>query len=296
MVGRVPKVHGGGRRHPLARRGLSARVALRRLDDELVRRGLVASQSEAQSAVRDGLVLVSGSPAEKPSTLVDPADPLELVAPARRFVSRGGDKLSAALDRFGVDPAGRRALDAGASTGGFTDCLLQRGAAHVVALDVGYGQLAWSLRTDERVSVLERTNVRELTPAHLPYAPDLVVADLSFISLRLAIPALARVAEPASNFVVLVKPQFEAESEQVGRGGVVRDPEVWRRVVGAVAASFAHAGLSPRGAVASPLAGPAGNVEFFLHAVVEAGSEPGELPADVLDQAVEEGRRIGGTA
>lgn len=289
-------VQGGDRRHPLARRGVSARVARRRLDAELVRRGLVASRSEAQSAVRDGLVLVSGSPAEKPSTLVDPADPLELVAPARRFVSRGGDKLSAALDRFEVDPAGRRALDAGASTGGFTDCLLQRGAAHVVALDVGYGQLAWSLRTDERVSVLERTNVRELTPAHLPYAPDLVVADLSFISLSLAVPALARVAEPGSDFVVLVKPQFEAGPEQVGRGGVVRDPEVWRRVLGDVANSFAQAGLSPRGAIASPLAGPAGNVEFFLHAVGVTGTEPEELSAEVLDRAVAEGRLIGGAA
>ncbi|MEX2204190.1 MAG: TlyA family RNA methyltransferase [Actinomycetota bacterium] len=270
-------------------------MARRRLDSELVRRGLFVSRSAAQSAVREGLVLVSGSPAEKPSTLVDPADPLELVAPARRFVSRGGDKLSAALDRFGVDPAGRRALDAGASTGGFTDCLLQRGVAHVVALDVGYGQLAWSLRTDERVSVLERTNVRELTAAHLPYAPDLVVADLSFISLRLAAPALARVAEPGSDFVVLVKPQFEAGPDQVGRGGVVRDPAVWRRVVGDVAASFAHAGLSPRGAMASPLAGPAGNVEFLLHAVGEAGPEPRDLSAEVLDRAVDEGRGIGGT-
>jgi 23S rRNA (cytidine1920-2'-O)/16S rRNA (cytidine1409-2'-O)-methyltransferase len=272
-------------------------LARRRLDAELVRRGLVASRSEAQSAVRDGLVLVSGSLAEKPSTLVDPADPLELVAPARRFVSRGGDKLAPALDRFGVEVAGRQALDAGASTGGFTDCLLQRGAAHVVALDVGYGQLAWLLRTDERVSVLERTNVRELTSGHLPYAPDLVVADLSFISLRLAVPALARVAKRGSDFVVLVKPQFEAGPEQVGRGGIVRDPEVWRRVVADVAASFAQAGLSPLGAMASPLAGPAGNVEFFLHAVDEPGSEPGgELRAEVLDEAVAEGRGIGGTA
>lgn len=272
-------------------------LALRRLDAELVRRGLVASRSEAHSAVRDGLVLVSGRPAEKPSTLVDPADPLELVAPRRRFVSRGGDKLDAALDRFGVDPSGCRALDAGASTGGFTDRLLQGGAAHVVALDVGYGQLAWQLRTDERVSVLERTNVRELTPAHLPYAPDLVVADLSFISLRVALPALARVADHGADFVLLAKPQFEAAPGQVGLGGVVRDPEVWRRVVADVAASSVDAGLSPRGAMASPLPGPAGNVEFFLHAVKE-GDSGGEgdaaLPAGVLDDAVSEGRRIGG--
>jgi 23S rRNA (cytidine1920-2'-O)/16S rRNA (cytidine1409-2'-O)-methyltransferase len=270
-------------------------VVRRRLDAELVRRGLAASRSEAQSAVRDGLVLVSGRAAEKPSTLVDPADAVELVAPARRFVSRGGEKLAAALDRFGVDPAGRWAVDAGASTGGFTDCLLQRGAAHVVALDVGYGQLAWSLRTDERVSVLERTNVRELTPAHLPYAPDLVVADLSFISLRLALPALARVAERGADVVLLVKPQFEAGPEQVGRGGVVRDPEVWRRVVADVAVASADAGLSPRGAMASPLAGPAGNVEFFLHAVKGAGKEPqGALRAEALDRAVAEGSAIGG--
>jgi 23S rRNA (cytidine1920-2'-O)/16S rRNA (cytidine1409-2'-O)-methyltransferase len=272
-------------------------LARRRLDAELVRRGLVASRSEAQSAVRNGLVLVSGSLAEKPSTLVDPADPVELVAPARRFVSRGGEKLAAALDRFGVDPVGRRALDVGASTGGFTDCLLQRGADQVVALDVGYGQLAWALRTDDRVSVLERTNVRELTPAHLPYAPDLVVADLSFISLRLALPALARVAEQGADFVLLVKPQFEAGPEQVGRGGVVRDPEVWRRVVADVAASSVEAGLFPRGAMASPLPGPAGNVEFFVHAVKEAG--PGgdggaTLPAEMLDHAISDGRRIGG--
>src|SRR5207342_3360043 len=139
------------------------------------------------------------------STLVDPADSVELVQPARRFVSRGGEKLDAALDRFRVDPSGRRCLDAGASTGGFTDCLLRRGAAHVVALDVGYGQLAWSLRTDPCVTVLERTNVRELTPAHLPYAPDLVVADLSFISLRLVVPALADVTTDGADLILLVK-------------------------------------------------------------------------------------------
>jgi 23S rRNA (cytidine1920-2'-O)/16S rRNA (cytidine1409-2'-O)-methyltransferase len=241
-------------------------VARRRLDAELVRRGMAATRTEAQAAVREGKVTVSGRLAEKPSTLVDAADPVELAAPPRRFVSRGGEKLDAALDRFGVDPSGRSCLDAGASTGGFTDCLLQRGAGHVVAMDVGYGQLAWSLRSDPRVTVLERTNVRELTPAHLPYAPDLVVADLSFISLRLALPALAAVAADGADLILLVKPQFEAGRDDVGRGGVVRDDAVWRRVIGDVVAACQDAGAEVLGVMASPLPGPAGNVEFPLHA------------------------------
>jgi len=264
-------------------------VPRRRLDAELVRRGLAATRTAAQAAVRDGKVTVRGRPAEKPSTLVDPADPVELVAPARRFVSRGGDKLDAALDRFGVDPASRSCLDAGASTGGFTDCLLQRGASHVVAVDVSYGQLAWSLRSDERVTVLERTNLRELTPAHLPYAPDLVVADLSFVSLRRAVPALSTLSAEGADFVLLVKPQFEAEPQDVGPGGVVRDAEVWRRAIEDVAAACTDAGAIPRGVMASPLPGPAGNVEFPLHA--RAGGPGAALD---VDAAIREGLRIGG--
>jgi 23S rRNA (cytidine1920-2'-O)/16S rRNA (cytidine1409-2'-O)-methyltransferase len=253
-------------------------VARRRLDAELVRRGLAASRAEAQEAVRQGQVKLAGRPASKPSTLVDPGDALELAGEPRRFVSRGGEKLDAAFERFDVDAPGRSCLDAGASTGGFTDCLLQRGAAHVVALDVGYGQLAWSLRTDDRVTVLERTNVRELTPAHLPYAPDLVVADLSFISLRLAVPTLALVAAAGADLVLLVKPQFEAGAADVGRGGVVRDPDVWRRAVEEVAGACDVAGAPPVAAMASPLRGPAGNVEFLLHARVGGG--PGALDVD----------------
>ncbi|MGH2635626.1 MAG: TlyA family RNA methyltransferase [Actinomycetota bacterium] len=260
----------------------------RRLDAELLRRGLAASRTEAQEAVRGGKVTVRGLVAEKPSTLVDPADPVELLAPGRRFVSRGGDKLDTALERFGVDPAGRVCLDAGASTGGFTDCLLRRGARHVVAVDVGYGQLAWSIRSDQRVTVLERTNVRELTAAHLPYAPDLVVADLSFISLRLAIPALAAVAAEVAEAILLVKPQFEAGPDEVGPGGVVRDAEVWRRAIEGVAAACAEAGFAPLAVMASPLPGPAGNVEFPLHAA--RGSRAG--PPDV-EGAILEGRAIG---
>lgn len=267
----------------------------RRLDAELVRRGLAADPDEARAAVGDGLVRVDGRPADKASTLVDPAAAVEIVSFERRFVSRGGEKLDAALDRFGVDPAERRCLDAGASTGGFTDCLLRRGARHVVAVDVGYGQLAWSLRTDERVTVLERTNVRELTPAYLPYAPDVLVADLSFISLTLAVSPLAAVAADVADFVLLVKPQFEADPTDVERGGVVRDPEVWRRVIGGVEAACRNSGLVPEGVMASPLLGPAGNVEFPLHAVKVVGSGPSGAPAIDVDGAIEEGRRIGGT-
>jgi 23S rRNA (cytidine1920-2'-O)/16S rRNA (cytidine1409-2'-O)-methyltransferase len=264
-------------------------VALRRLDAELVRRGLVATRTEAQVAVRDGLVLVSGRSASKPSTMVDPSAPVELVGPPRRFVSRAGGKLDTALERFGIDVRGRNALDAGASTGGFTDCLLRRGAAHVVAVDVGYGQLAWSLRTDDRVTVLERTNVRDLRPQDIPYAAEIVVADLSFISLRLAVPVLARVCSADADLVFLVKPQFEVGRERVGSGGVVRDPAAWRDAIEGVADACRQEGLAPVGVMASPLPGPAGNLEFPLHAT--------RVPAAVaLDPgaAVEEARGIRG--
>jgi 23S rRNA (cytidine1920-2'-O)/16S rRNA (cytidine1409-2'-O)-methyltransferase len=179
-------------------------VTRRRLDAELVRRGLVPTRTEAQEAIRSGLVTVAGTPVAKASSLVPPDAAVHLGGKPRRFVSRGGEKLSAALDRFGVDPGGRDCLDAGASTGGFTDCLLQRGAARVAAVDVGYGQLAWSLREDLRVAVLERTNARDLTPADLPFVPSLVVADLSFISLRLVLPALSEVAAEGADVLLLV--------------------------------------------------------------------------------------------
>lgn len=261
----------------------------RRLDAELVRRGLAASRTEAQTAVRDGIVRLGGRVAEKPSTLVQPAEPIELVAPARRFVSRGGGKLDAALDRFGVDPAGRGCLDVGASTGGFTDCLLRRGAQHVVAVDVGYGQLAWSLRRDPRVTVLERTNARDLTPDDLPYVPSLIVGDLSFISLALVVPALAGVAGPGSDLVLLVKPQFEAGRRDVGRGGVVRDAAVWRRALERVIEACEAVGLGVQAVMPSPLPGPAGNVEFPLHVM----NGPAAGGPD-LDGALAEAALIGG--
>ena len=255
-------------------------MARRRLDGEVVRRRLASSRAEALEAIRRGLVTVSGRVAVKPSTLVAEDEPVRLAAPARSFVSRGGEKLAAALDRFRVDAARRDCLDAGAATGGFTDCLLQRGAARVLAVDVGYGQLAWRLRNDPRVILLERTNVRELVAEHLPFRPTLVVADLSFISLRLALPPLAEVALPESDFVVLVKPQFEAGPADVGKGGVVRDPEVRLRVIREVGSACDALGLALRAAMASPLLGPAGNVEFFLHAV--SGGEGAPLDLDAL--------------
>jgi 23S rRNA (cytidine1920-2'-O)/16S rRNA (cytidine1409-2'-O)-methyltransferase len=264
-------------------------VTRRRLDAELVRRGIASSRTQAQAAVRQGSVRVGGAVALKPSTLVAPGDVIELTRPRGRFVSRGGEKLEAALDRFRVDPAGRDCLDAGASTGGFTDCLLRRGAARVVAVDVGYGQLAWSLRRDPRVVVLERTNVRDLGPSDLPYAPDLVVADLSFISLRLVVPALVSVAAPRAEAVLLVKPQFEAGRSDVGGGGVVRDPLVWRRAVEGVIDACERVGLSAAGVMASPLTGPAGNVEFLLYAT--RGAAPGAVD---VPSAIEEGLALAG--
>ena len=245
---------------------------------------------EARQAVLAGLVTVGGRAGAKPSTLVSADEPVGLVAPARRFVSRGGEKLSVALRRFGVDPSGRDCLDAGASTGGFTDCLLQEGAARVVSVDVGYGQLAWSLRTDPRVTLLERTNVRDLDPSDLPFAPSLVVADLSFISLRLVVAALSNVAAPGADHVLLVKPQFEAGRRDVGSGGVVRDPEIWRRAIDDVAGACRRNGLAPRALMASPVVGPAGNVEFPLHLV--RGGEEAQL---AIEDAIEEGRALGGT-
>jgi 23S rRNA (cytidine1920-2'-O)/16S rRNA (cytidine1409-2'-O)-methyltransferase len=232
----------------------------------MVRRGIAATRTEAAGAIRSGKVLVRGRPALKAGTLVLPDEPISLSAPPRRFVSRGGEKLDAAIERFDASVSGRRALDAGASTGGFADCLLARGAAHVIAVDVGYGQLHWRLRQDDRVTVLERTNVRDLRPDSLPYLADVITADLSFISLGLAIPALVRCAADKAAFVLLVKPQFEAGREHVRDGGVVSDPNTWLAVIRSVAAAVTGSGLTVVDAMASPLRGPAGNAEFFLYA------------------------------
>ena len=250
-----------------------------------MRRGLARSREQAAELVAAGRVKVAGTTATKPATAVEPATPLLVEQPAGpSYVSRGGHKLAGALDAFGYDPAGKRVLDAGASTGGFTDVLLQRGAAHVVAADVGYGQLAWSLQTDDRVTVLDRTNVRAL---ELDEPVDLVVADLSFISLRLVLPALVSVLAAGGDLVPMVKPQFEVGRERLGSGGVVRDPGERAAAVRDVATAAEGLGLGVAGVVASPLPGPAGNVEYFLW--LRAGAPP--LDAADLDRAVLEGPR-----
>jgi len=246
-----------------------------RLDAELVRRGLARSREQAAELIAEGRVQVRGTVAGKPAAMVDPADPVLVTGddPAQEYVSRGGHKLSGALAAF-ADPAtnggraltvaGRRCLDAGASTGGFTDVLLRAGASEVVAVDVGYGQLAWALRGDPRVRVHERTNVRSLTPEQIGGPVLLTVADLSFISLRLVLAALAACTAPDGDLAPMVKPQFEVGRERVGAGGVVRDPMVRADAVLQVAASAAELGLGVAGVTPSPLPGPSGNVEFFL--------------------------------
>jgi len=269
--------------------------ARERLDVALVRQGLATSRAEAKVAIDAGLVLVGGRPAAKAATLVGRDESLSVSGPPRRFVSRGGEKLDAALERFDVVVAGKDCLDAGASTGGFTDCLLKRGAARVIAADVGYGQLDWSLRQDPRVMVIERTNVRAIEASDLLFVPALVVADLSFISLRTVLPALVAVSSPHAEMVLLVKPQFEVGPENVGKGGVVRDPEAWRRCLRDVALSVQSQGSSVVDLMVSPLLGPAGNVEFLLRAQRDQGDAAAKSSValeEALDRVIEEGRTL----
>ncbi|MBD3005306.1 MULTISPECIES: TlyA family RNA methyltransferase [Streptomyces] len=283
-----------------------------RLDAELVRRKLARSREHASQLIAAGRVTVGGAVATKPATQVETSAAVVVIADDSDpdYVSRGGHKLAGALYAFseeyrkgagaGQDPgvrpatgagaglkvAGRRALDAGASTGGFTDVLLRAGAAQVLAVDVGYGQLAWSLQSDERVSVYDRTNVRELTLERIGGKPvDLVVGDLSFIPLGLVLPALVRCAAPDADLVLMVKPQFEVGKERLGSGGVVRSAELRAEAVRTVAGRAAELGLGVLGVTASPLPGPSGNVEYFLW--MRAGA-PALDPADV-DRAVAEG-------
>ena len=239
--------------------------ARKRLDTVLVERGLFESRSKAAAAVVAGDVLVGDERrrADKPGLAVDPEVGLDVRDPPR-YVSRGGLKLERALDVFELGVAGRSCLDAGASTGGFTDCLLQREAAHVVAVDVAYWELHWSLRQDPRVTVLERSNVRALAPAALPYRPDLIVADLSFIGLGKVLPALAACAAQSFELVALVKPQFELGPDRVGKGGVVRSPDDRLEALVAAGEAARSAGMSVHGYASSGLPGPAGNRESFV--------------------------------
>jgi 23S rRNA (cytidine1920-2'-O)/16S rRNA (cytidine1409-2'-O)-methyltransferase len=260
-----------------------------RLDAELVRRGLARSRDQAADLIAAGRVAVGGQVAAKPASQVgvDSAITVEQLKGEPEYVSRGGVKLAGALAAFGsLAVAGRRCLDAGASTGGFTDVLLRAGAAHVVAVDVGYGQLAWSLRNDPRVTVLERVNVRTLTPEQVAPPAELVVADLSFISLSLVLRALVGCSAPDADFVLMVKPQFEVGRDLVG-DGVVRDPALRRSAVSGVAAAAARLGLGAAGVTASPLPGPSGNVEYFLWLRRDAAP----LDEDMLRRAIEEGPR-----
>jgi 23S rRNA (cytidine1920-2'-O)/16S rRNA (cytidine1409-2'-O)-methyltransferase len=262
--------------------GTLCSVARVRLDSLLAERGLFSSRSRAAAAVLAGEVHLGPGRrrADKPGQLV--AEDVELDVAARpQYVSRGGTKLANALDALGVDVAGRRALDVGASTGGFTDCLLQRGAAHVVAVDVAYGELAMTLRNDPRVTVMERVNARTLDPAALPYRPDLVVADVSFISLTKVLPAVLACADERFDALVMVKPQFEVGRERVGKGGVVRDPALRREALVAVAEAARGAGAAVVGFASSGLPGPAGNQETF--AWLAEGGRAGAV--DDLDAA-----------
>lgn len=244
-------------------------MARRRLDAELVRRGLARSREHANDLIRSGRVIVAGASASKASTQVSTDAAIEVQVPSHHvgYASRGGVKLAGALDAFqplGLSVRGRRCLDAGASTGGFTDVLVRAGASLVVAVDVGYGQLAWGLRNDPRVRVLDRTNVRHLSPEAVGGLVDLVVADLSFISLTLVIPTLAGLVEPAGDLVLLVKPQFEVGKDQVGRGGIVRSAKRRAGAVQRVAAAALKAGFGVKEMTPSPLPGRSGNTEYFL--------------------------------
>lgn len=280
-------------------------VTRRRLDAELTRRGLARSREQARELIASGAVQVRGVAATKPATQVETSAPITVESAGSGYVSRGAIKLIGALDAFGIvrdddgadgrldvsqelNVAGRRVLDAGASTGGFTQVLLERGAERVLAVDVGYGQLAWSLRIDPRVDLLERTNVRTLNADSVPYAASMVVADLSFISLRTVLPALLACTALACDYLLMVKPQFEVGREQVG-DGVVRDPQLRTASVLSVVRHATELGLVLRGVVASPLPGPSGNVEYFVW-LERGGTRQGvENAAEAVDTAVREG-------
>jgi 23S rRNA (cytidine1920-2'-O)/16S rRNA (cytidine1409-2'-O)-methyltransferase len=268
-------------------RGYAPAVPKSRLDALLVERGLFETRSRAAAAVLAGSVRLGsdGRPAEKPGQMV--RDDLEVAVDAPPpFVSRGGTKLANGLDRLEIDPSGRRCLDVGASTGGFTDCLLKRGAAHVVALDVAYGELDWGLRNDPRVTVVERANARGIEPKILPYAPDFVVVDVSFISLLKVLPAALRASAPEFDCLALVKPQFEVGRDRVGKGGVVRSAELRREALTTVAAGLAGDGWSVLGFASSELPGPAGNRESFVW-IAEPGRDGARTDLEAAAAEVE---------
>ena len=242
-----------------------------RLDQLIFERGFTDSRERAKTTIMSGLVFVNGQRADKPGMPVPPDAQIEVRGDALPFVSRGGYKLDKALKVFPIDPAGKICIDCGASTGGFTDVLLQHGAAKVYAVDVGYGQLAWKLRSDERVVNLERTNLRYVTQDQIPETLDLAVMDVSFISVRLVLPAVSQLLKDGADLVCLIKPQFEAGREEVGKKGVVRDKAVHRAVVQGILDFAPTVGLSVLGLDYSPIKGPEGNIEYICHMVNRAG-------------------------
>ncbi|MDO4792385.1 MAG: TlyA family RNA methyltransferase [Buchananella hordeovulneris] len=267
-----------------------------RLDSELVRRSLARSRTHAAELIDAGLVKLDGVVVTKAARQVNPAQAIVVAQDeSHGYVSRGALKLAGALDALGERAPqieGRRCLDAGASTGGFTEVLLRRGAAHVVAVDVGYGQLAWSLRTDERVTAMDRTNVRTLQPEQVAPAPDLVVGDLSFISLTLLLEPLVKCSSTTADFLLMVKPQFEVGKDRLGAGGVVRDPALHVETVESVATCALTHGLRVLDVQASPLPGPAGNVEYFLSMTKADTRGPG-LSGQSLHAAIETALQLG---
>lgn len=267
----------------------------RRLDAELVRRKIARSREQAQAWIKDGLVEVGGFTATKPATVVEPGASIKVsVSDTDEWASRGAHKLLGALEAFepmGLSVDKQKALDAGASTGGFTDVLLSRGACEVVAVDVGYGQLIWRLQNDERVRVLDRTNIRNLNPEMIGGPADLMVGDLSFISLKLVLPAIVDCMADGADLLPMVKPQFEVGKERLGSGGVVRSPQLRAEVTTDVACFAQTLGLSLKSVTASPLPGPSGNVEYFLWLVKDGGqgAPSPEQVARMVAAAVEEG-------
>ncbi|HUG75087.1 MAG TPA: TlyA family RNA methyltransferase [Acidimicrobiia bacterium] len=259
------------------------RILRRRLDTELVERGLATSRAAAHDVISRGLVAVEGVPTPKPATMVTSNQSVAVATRDHRWVSRGGEKLDAALQAFSLDIAGRRCLDVGASTGGFTDVLLARGAESVVALDVGYGQLAWNLRSDPRVLVVERTNFRHVDPSTIGAPFDVIVVDVSFIGIGAIARKLHDSGSAGTDLVVLVKPQFEVGKERVQRGGLVTDPVAHRDAITGVTDALTDHGWSPRSLIPSPITGAKGNREFLLHAVLGGTTA---LTADEVDRAV----------
>ena len=253
-----------------------------RLDMLLVQRGLCESRSKAQAVIMSGQVFVDGQKCDKAGTAVESGAEIEIRGNHCPFVSRGGLKLEKALRDFGVDPTGYVCSDSGASTGGFTDCLLQKGAKKVFAIDVGYGQLAWSIRTDPRVVCMERTNIRYVTPEDLGEPLDLSVVDVSFISLRIVLPAIRKLLKPTGQILCLIKPQFEAGKDKVGKKGVVRDPAIHREVLEQFVALAGELNMTLRNLTFSPVKGPEGNIEFLGHLSMEdTGGITADIPAIV---------------